>query len=81
MYEYVLNSFELEDYINSSKKRRKYLDYLYYLYSLALTVGPQKFLELRNGCDLIENVHVIHKLFNIHTPNMTSDLFRTYGYE
>ena len=81
MHQYVMNNFELEDYVNSSKKKRKYLDHLHGLYSLALTVGQQEFLKQRNGCDLIENVHVIHKLFNIHTPNITSGLFRAYGYE
>lgn len=76
-----MNSYELQDYINSSKNRRKQLDYFHRLYSFALTVGQEEFLKRRNGCDLIENVHVIHKLFNIHTPNITSGLFRAYGYE
>jgi len=80
-YEYRMSEFELESYINSQKTRRKYLDHLHSLYSLALTVGQEEFLKRRNGCDLIENVHVIHKLFNIHTPNITSGLFRAYGYE
>ena len=73
--------FEMNDVQRKRKEMERYREFLEKKRIEALSMGPDAFLKMRVGCDLIETVHIFRTAFHPHTPYITSKLLGFYGYE